>query len=161
MQDTVAAIHDIAFARNEHILTLRKENLSRFTRFVGETEKLEKDGRRWRRRRRCVGFGRVGVRRCLRPRNFLCLRSNCSVGSSVGAATRAVLPLAELRRAAGRGFVTCVGAGAFDVFADAGEFELLNNALPAKITASAPSTRAQISLVRFSAPIFNYPPDFK
>src|SRR5438128_10451514 len=73
MQDTVAAIHDIAFARNEHILTLRKENLSRFTRFVGETEKLEKDGRRWRRRRRCVGFGRDGVRRCLRPRNFLCL----------------------------------------------------------------------------------------
>ena len=88
-------------------------------------------------------------------------RSNCSVGSSVGAATRAVLPLAELRRAAGRGFVTCVGAGEFDVFADAGEFELLNNAFPAKITASAPSTRAQISLVRFSAPIFNYPPDFK
>src|SRR5713226_7191516 len=75
MQDTVAAIHDIAFARNEDILTLRKENLSRFTRFVGETEKLEKDGRRWRRRRRRVGFGRVGIRGCLRPRNFLCLRN--------------------------------------------------------------------------------------
>src|SRR5437870_12515830 len=75
MQDTVAAIHDIAFARNEHILTLRKKNLSRFTRLVGEAEKLEKDGRRWGRRRRRVDFGRVGIRGCLRPRNFLCLRN--------------------------------------------------------------------------------------
>jgi len=45
--------------------------------------------------------------------------------------------------------------------ADAGEPELLNSALATIMMASPASTSAEITLVRLSAPIFNYAPVLK
>ena len=46
MQNLVAAINNVAFPGDEHILTLGEENLFGLSRPVGKTKKLEIDGRR-------------------------------------------------------------------------------------------------------------------
>src|SRR3981189_1699398 len=49
VQDAIAAVDDVAFRRNEDILTGRQKDLFGFSRLIGETKKLQVDG--WRRRR--------------------------------------------------------------------------------------------------------------
>src|SRR5260370_25033506 len=44
VQNLVTAIDNIAFPRNEHIFTLRKEDSFRLARLVGQAKKLQVDG---------------------------------------------------------------------------------------------------------------------
>src|SRR5450631_534204 len=61
VQNSIAAIDDVALGGNEDIFSLRKEDLLRFSRPVGKAKKLERDGRRRRRqRRRLDALWRVG-----------------------------------------------------------------------------------------------------
>ncbi len=88
-------------------------------------------------------------------------RLSCKVGSSVGTATRAFLAGLVAARRCERREAGWMVAGACVVLAEAGEPELLNSALATIMMASPASTSAEITLVRLSAPIFNYAPVLK
>ena len=48
VQDTIAAVDDVAFSGDKNIFALHQEYFFRFSRLVGKAKKFERDRRRWR-----------------------------------------------------------------------------------------------------------------
>src|SRR5258707_5260789 len=67
----VAAVHNVAFARNENILALGEKDFPGLAGLIRETEEFERNRRRWRRLGRDIDFRRrVGLAWCPRLRDY-------------------------------------------------------------------------------------------